>query len=500
MRPGFRFDPTTATLLEMGDSTHPRSPAPTLTANESLLWHAEAVRGQFHPWFGALVILGREPTPEAFDQALGRAIQKIPRLRHHVVSPNFRIGLPEWRPADLVDVRYHARRLRLQPDADLASALGALSVIAALPMDRARPLWECYLLGPMSGGRSLCLFKFHGALIDSIDLTELLSVLGSESNARRQQHATAGSQNRLIGSGVELARDGLRRSWKLAAGAAKVSAGAFRHPVQSFGTAWRGARAIPDAMSEAADLVAKEFEGVTATKAIRHFDLLSVPTAVLEKTARPLRVTPEDLLLAALTAALRALKPPAARRVVDTSCIARLRPEHRNGDAQLSQNVLGSMSLPIGERRESRRLAMIRDARQGLCAEGGLGFSPWLAHALGVLPRSAGGWVIGLGLGSPAAGFFDAGYVEAWGTVAGCDIDAAYGFADLAEAAALSATVLRAGPLVHVGIAGDARLPTDSRSFRGLFDNALEEMEELSQRFARGGKRYSGGVGVDVDA
>ncbi|HET9063861.1 MAG TPA: hypothetical protein VFO62_11300, partial [Candidatus Binatia bacterium] len=67
------------------------------------------------------------------------------------------------------------------------------------------------------------------------------------------------------------------------------------------------------------------------------------------------------------------------------------------------------------------------------------------------------------------------------------------------ETASVGATMLRCGPLVHVGIAGDAGLPTDSRSFRGLFETALTEIERLADRFARGGRRYAEGVTTESD-
>lgn len=483
----------------MVDATDPIRTGQALSPNEAILWHAEGVRSQFHPWFGAMLVLTSQPDEKAFDAALSRTIERLPRMRQRVTVRGLGINLPEWRNAGSVDIRYHLRRLRLQPDADLASALGALAVIAALPMDRGRPLWECYLLGPLVGGRVLCLFKFHGALVDSIDLAELVSTLTSDSKKRAPRRDGNGTNGTLRSAGALLAREGIRETWRLAKGAAKVSVRALRHPVETLDTVWRGARALPEAVSEAAESVARELEGVASVKPVRSFDLFTVPAAHLDTIAAPLGVAPDDILLSALTAAVRSLKPPAARRVVETVCLSRLRREPAaTSNGAHDDRVLVSLPLPIGERREGRRLALIRDARHA-ALERGSGMSSWIAHALGVLPRAPGGWVAGYGLGRPDACFVDAGRFDPWGAVAEADVEAAYCFADLAETASLGTTVLRCGPLVHVGIAGDAELPTDSRSFRGLFENALTEMERLADRFARGGRRYAAGVTTDAD-
>jgi hypothetical protein len=470
-----------------------------LSPSEAILWHAEGVRSQFHPWFGALLVLARQPDETAFEAAVSRTMERLPRMRQHVSLRGLGLGLPEWRDAGSIDIRYHLRRLRLQPDADLATALGALAVITALPMDRGRPLWECYLVGPTVGGRAFCLFKFHGALIDSIDLAELVAAMSSDSKKRVRRHSRDSANGKLRSAGALLAREGVRETWRLARGAASASVRALRHPVEALDSMWRGARALPEAVSEAAESVARELEGTPVVKPVRSFDLFTVPAAHLDTIAAPLCVTPEDILLATLTAALRALKPPAARRVVETMCLSRLRRESAaTTDGTHDDPFLLSLPLPIGERREDRRLALIRNARHA-ALERGPGMSSWIAHALGVLPRAPGGWVAGYGLGRPDACFVDAGRFDPWGAVADADIEESYCFSDLAETASIGATVLRCGPLIHVGISGDAELPTDSRSFRGLFENALTEMEKLADRFARGGRRYAAGVTMDID-
>jgi hypothetical protein len=486
-------------LLDVADTSGNSGGGQALSPNEAILWHAEGVRSQFHPWFGVLLVLGRQPDETAFEAAVARTMERQPRMRQRIGVRGLGIGLPEWRDVGNVDIRYHVRRLRLQPDADLASALGAIAVIAALPMDRGRPLWECYLLGPLVGGRTLCLFKFHGALIDSVDPAELVAVLAADAQKRSPRRARPGSNGTLRSTSALLAREGMLETWRIAKGAARASARALRHPVEALDSVWRGARALPEAMSEAAETVARELEGTAVVKPVRSFDLFTVPAAHLDTIAAPLGVTPEDILLSALTAAVRSLKPPAARRVVETVCLSRLRRESatRSNGAH-DDRVLVSLPLPIGERREGRRLALIRDARHA-ALDRGSGMSSWIAHALGVLPRAPGGWIVGYGLGRPEACFVDAGRFDPWGVVAEADVEASYCFSDLAETASVGATVLRCGPLVHVGIAGDAGLPTDSRSFRGLFETALTEIERLADRFARGGRRYAEGVTTESD-
>ena len=458
----------------------------TLSPTEALLWHAEATRRVFHPWFGALILLDRDLDRSAFEAAVTVASERLPRLTHSVASKGLGVGLPAWHTADKVDPRYHIRRLRLGVDADLATVLEALAVVVSLPMDRGRPLWECYLLGPYSGGRSACFVKLHAALIDSVDIAEMLAALASTRAPRRD----GVSDPRLNGSSRWA--EGARQTWRVARSAVNVSARALRHPVASMETIWRGARELPDAVSDAAESFVREIEGATETAGVRKLDLLTLPMGDLEATARPLGVTADDLLLSALTAALRLIKPPAARRVTDANCLARVRRIGGSGFA------FGSITVPVGERRPDRRLALVRDARQALSGNGG-GLSPLLAQTLGILPRLPGGWLAGVGLGRPDAFFADAGAVVSVAKIAGASVEAVYGFGDLAEAGSLGASIIRRGSQCHVGIAADSELVNASVSLPGLMTAALDELGALADRFARGGRQYARGVRRDSD-
>ncbi len=75
-----------------------------LSATEALMWHAEATRRVFHPWFGAHVLLVGDPDTAAFVAALAAAADRLPRLGHSVATKGFGVGLPSWR-VDKVDPR-----------------------------------------------------------------------------------------------------------------------------------------------------------------------------------------------------------------------------------------------------------------------------------------------------------------------------------------------------------------------------------------------------------
>ena len=49
----------------------------TLSPTEAMLWHAEATRRVFHPWFGALILLDRDLDRAAFEAAVTVASESI---------------------------------------------------------------------------------------------------------------------------------------------------------------------------------------------------------------------------------------------------------------------------------------------------------------------------------------------------------------------------------------------------------------------------------------
>src|SRR5512135_3810620 len=88
-----------------------------------------------------------------------------------------RAGLPYWIDDPEFDLEYHVRELALAPPPTNAKLAEQVARIFARPLDRARPLWELYLIYGLSDGNVGLLTKFHHAAVDGMSGAEIMGVL-----------------------------------------------------------------------------------------------------------------------------------------------------------------------------------------------------------------------------------------------------------------------------------------------------------------------------------
>ena len=118
--------------------------------------------------------------PARFDDALALLESKLhlmPRYRQRVRSVPLGLGWPVWADDPHFDPRYHLRHTALPApgdDADLCRLIGRLM---SQPLDRARPLWETWLVEGLEGGRWAFVCKVHHAMVDGIAGVQLLEAL-----------------------------------------------------------------------------------------------------------------------------------------------------------------------------------------------------------------------------------------------------------------------------------------------------------------------------------
>jgi diacylglycerol O-acyltransferase / wax synthase len=100
-----------------------------------------------------------------------------PVLRQRLVPVPLALGRPYWTDDPEFDLEFHLREIAL-PGKGTYEQLGEqVARIHARPLDRARPLWEAYLIHNVEGGRSAFYSKIHHAAIDGISGAEILETI-----------------------------------------------------------------------------------------------------------------------------------------------------------------------------------------------------------------------------------------------------------------------------------------------------------------------------------
>ena len=108
--------------------------------------------------------------------------QLVEEWRKHVVAlapfnqrPLMRMGLWYWEEDTEFELDYHLRHLALPQPGRIRELLAMVSRLHGNLMDRNRPLWECYVIEGLPGGRFAVYMKIHHALIDGITGAKMMA-------------------------------------------------------------------------------------------------------------------------------------------------------------------------------------------------------------------------------------------------------------------------------------------------------------------------------------
>jgi WS/DGAT/MGAT family acyltransferase len=131
---------------------------------------------------GGLSVL--DPSTAAQDLDLERLIEVleprmalVPVLRQRLVDVPFGLDQPVWIDDEHFDIEYHVREIALPKPGRDAQLAEQVARIHSRPLDRAKPLWETYLITGLRKGRMALYTKVHHAAIDGVSGTELLTLL-----------------------------------------------------------------------------------------------------------------------------------------------------------------------------------------------------------------------------------------------------------------------------------------------------------------------------------
>ena len=139
----------------------------------------------------------------------------LPPFRWRLREVPLALDYPYWIDDPDFDLEYHVRELALAPPPTDEKLATQVARISARPLDRARPLWELYLIHGLKNGHAALLTKIHHAAVDGMSGAEILGVLMDPS-----------PEGRAAPLGVAEARDREPRQYEMFA---RALAGAPRY-------------------------------------------------------------------------------------------------------------------------------------------------------------------------------------------------------------------------------------------------------------------------------
>ncbi len=132
---------------------------------------------------GGLAILDPSTTPrgelDADDicRLLTERLPLLPPFRWRLAEVPLGLDYPYWVEDTHFDLDYHVRELALPGRYSDHKLSEQVARIFSRPLDRARPLWELYLIHGLEDGHVAMLTKIHHALIDGMSGAEIMGVL-----------------------------------------------------------------------------------------------------------------------------------------------------------------------------------------------------------------------------------------------------------------------------------------------------------------------------------
>lgn len=102
-----------------------------------------------------------------------RLLPFFPRFTQRVREPRLGLGLPRWEAVRDFDLDDHLHRVRLTPPGDEVALQALAGEIMSRPLDRAKPLWQMYVVEGYAGGGAL-ICSLHHCLADGLALVQVL--------------------------------------------------------------------------------------------------------------------------------------------------------------------------------------------------------------------------------------------------------------------------------------------------------------------------------------
>ena len=166
---------------------------------------------------GGLSILDPSTAPDGsvtldhLKEVLGSRLHLVPPFTSRLVEVPFNLDWPYWVKDEHFDIGYHCREIALPPPGDMKQLMEQVGRIYSRRLDRARPLWEVYMIHGLEGGKIALLSKTHHAAVDGLSGAEIMSAMYDLTVEPRKEKAPAETEEGAgMPGGMELVGEGLK--------------------------------------------------------------------------------------------------------------------------------------------------------------------------------------------------------------------------------------------------------------------------------------------------
>jgi diacylglycerol O-acyltransferase len=411
-------------------------------------------------------------------------LHAIPRYRQRLA----RVPLerhPVWVDDEHFSIEFHVRHTALPQPGDRRQLKRLTGRILSQQLDRARPLWELWVVEGLEGGdRFAIVTKSHHAMVDGISGVDLINVLLRGAPSEEFEPAPDW-EPRPAPTGGELALAELRRRAADFAGLAARGPAALRAPREFLTGLGESAQAVVETL--AAGFTSASHTPLNHPLGMhRSFDWLDMKLADVKRVKDRLGGTVNDVVLATVAGALRSFL--ALRRVdvdrlrIRANVPVSVRAAEERG--RLGNRIaLWMTELPCAERDPVQRLARVREttarlksSKQALGAEVLAAVSDWTSSSILSLA------VRGSARGRP----YNLVVTNVPGPqiplyLLGADVEACYPVVNLLPSQALGVALFSYAGSLFWGFTADPELVPDLATFPGLVQSAFSELAHAAE-------------------
>ena len=190
------------------------------------------------------------PTIEALRERAAGRVHEVPWCRWRLDESPLGLTEPRWIDDADFDLAAHLVALTEPGDRVSAASFEALrSAVLSIPLNRARPLWQIFLVPQLEDGRVGMIGKIHHSLVDGIAALQIVRlIVDPEPDVQSQPPVSFRPQGR--GGAVGWALDAAQRAVDDGVSVVRAGADAVAHPRSAAGAAARSAKLIATAIAE----------------------------------------------------------------------------------------------------------------------------------------------------------------------------------------------------------------------------------------------------------